>query len=115
MFRLRTASAQHFALNTYTITATAGSNRQYQPSGRHHGELWRNQTYTITPDPGYLVDDVLVDNVSQGAITTYTFTDVQASHTISVSFVQAVTFYDHCQRRNGRIDFTKRFRFSECW
>ncbi|MFN8246365.1 MAG: hypothetical protein U0T56_08310 [Ferruginibacter sp.] len=81
-----------FALNTYTITATAGSNGSISPVGATTVNCGSNQTYTITPDPGYLVDDVLVDNVSQGAITTYTFTDVQASHTISVSFVQAVTF-----------------------
>ena len=46
-----------------------------------------NQTFTITPDSGYSVSQVLVDGVSQGAISTYTFTNVAASHTISATFV----------------------------
>jgi hypothetical protein len=32
-----------------------------------------SQTYTITPAWGYDIADVVVDTVSQGAITTYTF------------------------------------------
>jgi len=35
--------------------------------------------------------EVVVDGVSQGALTSYTFTDVTADHTIAVSFA-AVTF-----------------------
>ena len=45
-----------------------------------------NQTFTITPEEGYEIADVLVDGVSVGAVTGYTFTDVQANHTISVTF-----------------------------
>ena len=42
--------------------------------------------YTITPISGYYVADVTVDSVSKGSITSYTFTNVQASHTISATF-----------------------------
>ena len=45
-----------------------------------------NQTFTITPDPCYHVTNVLVDGVSVGAVTSYTFTNVTANHTISASF-----------------------------
>ncbi|MGB1319077.1 MAG: hypothetical protein ACPG5W_12745, partial [Flavobacteriales bacterium] len=47
-----------------------------------------DQSYTITPDVGYGVLDVLVDGVSQGAITSYDFTGVDAAHTISATFGQ---------------------------
>ena len=47
-----------------------------------------NQTFTITPDAGYHVADVLVDGASVGAVTSYTFTNVTADHTISASFGQ---------------------------
>ncbi len=44
-------------------------------------------TFAIAPDPRYHVQDVLVDGVSQGAITSYTFTNVTADdHTISATF-----------------------------
>jgi len=43
-------------------------------------------TFTMTPNTGYHVSDVLVDVVSQGAITSYTFPDVIENHTIAASF-----------------------------
>ena len=45
-----------------------------------------DQAFTITPAAGYHVADVLVDGVSVGAVTTYTFTNVTADHTIAASF-----------------------------
>ena len=35
-----------------------------------------DQTFTITPDACYHIADVLVDGVSVGAVTSYTFTNV---------------------------------------
>ena len=85
MLATHTISAS-FTLNTYAITVTAGSNGSVTP-GTGNVNCGSNATYTITPDACYSIVDVLVDNVSQGPITTYTFTDVQAPHTISASFV----------------------------
>ncbi|MEW5765846.1 MAG: hypothetical protein AB1824_12815, partial [Acidobacteriota bacterium] len=39
-----------------------------------------------TPDSGFHVADVLVDGVSVGPVASYTFTNVQADHTIAASF-----------------------------
>ncbi len=75
-----------FAINTHTITASAGANGGISPSGAvivNHGA---NQSFTITPNANYHVADVLVDSVSVGAVTSYTFTNVTANHTISASF-----------------------------
>lgn len=73
-------------LKTNTITASAGANGSISPTGATAVNCGNNQTYTITPNSGYVVDDVLVDGVSVGAVSTYTFTNVTAAHTISVSF-----------------------------
>ena len=76
----------NFAINQYTITATAGANGSINPSGGvvvNHGD---NQSFTITPDTGYHVADVLVDGSSVGAVTSYTFTNVTTDHTIDASF-----------------------------
>jgi hypothetical protein len=71
---------------TYTITATAGIGGSISPSGAVSVNYGANQTFTIMPDTGYHVADVLVDGVSAGALTSYTFTSVTANHTISVTF-----------------------------
>ncbi|MBQ7870691.1 MAG: S8 family serine peptidase, partial [Oscillospiraceae bacterium] len=45
-----------------------------------------NATFTITPDEGYLLVDVLVDGESVGAVTSYTFENVQKGHYIMAEF-----------------------------
>jgi Subtilase family/Divergent InlB B-repeat domain len=78
--------AASFALNTYSITASAGANGSISPSGTATVSHGANQSFTITPAAGYHVADVLVDGSSVGAVTTYTFTNVTANHTIAASF-----------------------------
>ena len=73
---------------TYTIEASAGANGTITPSGSVSVTSGGSQTFTIAPSTDYEVADVLVDSVSQGAITTYTFTNVTANHTISVTFLK---------------------------
>ena len=70
---------------TYRITASAGENGSITPASATVAE-GANQTFTIRPDEGYEVDDVLVDGESVGARTSYTFFNVRAAHTISVTF-----------------------------
>lgn len=69
-----------------TITASAGAGGSISPSGASLVNSGDNITYTITANSGYQVDDVLVDSVSVGAVTTYQFTNVNADHTISATF-----------------------------
>ena len=40
------------------------------------------------PDANYTIANVVVDGVSAGSVTTYNFANVNANHTISVSFTQ---------------------------
>ncbi len=74
------------AANSATITASAGSGGTITPSGAVSVTLGNNQSFTIAPDACHTIQDVLVDGVSQGAVTTYTLTNVQAPHTIAASF-----------------------------
>ncbi len=75
-----------FATNA-TIAASAGANGTISPSGTVLVTYGSNQTFDIGPAAGYHVADVVVDGVSQGAITTYTFLNVTSNHTISATFV----------------------------
>ena len=72
--------------DSLTITASAGANGAISPSGGVSVPRGQNQTFTITPNAGYRVLDVLVDSSSVGPVTQYTFTNVQGDHTIAASF-----------------------------
>jgi outer membrane protein assembly factor BamB len=78
--------AASFAINSYTITATAGANGTISPIGDVAVNYGGSQPFTITPDPGYHVADVLVDGVTVGAVTSHTITNVADNHTIAASF-----------------------------
>ena len=78
-----------FAQYTYNITAGSGTGGTITPSGIitvNHGSA---RTFTITPDFGFQVSAVRVDNVSVGAVSTYTLSNIVADHTISASFTTA--------------------------
>ena len=75
---------------TYTITASAGTGGTISPRGPVSVNHGTNKTFTIAPNDGYAVVDVIVDGVSQGALTTYTFNNVTANHTISATFAKPV-------------------------
>jgi len=71
---------------TQTITATAGVGGSISPSGAVIVDYGDNQTFTILPDSGYCIADVIVDDISVGSLTTYTFTAVTDNHTIEATF-----------------------------
>ncbi|MEJ2663968.1 MAG: hypothetical protein P8107_07980, partial [Spirochaetia bacterium] len=70
----------------YTIVATAGTGGTISPYGSINVEEGSSQTFTVTPNSGYNIASVLVDGVNNGAISSYTFSNVIANHTISASF-----------------------------
>ena len=79
-------------LNIFTITASAGANGTISPIGPVDVNGGEDQTFIITPNPGYQVADVLVDGVSIGAVSSHGFTNVTMAHTISATFsVQTFT------------------------
>jgi hypothetical protein len=86
------AIAVSFAINQYTITASAGSGGSITPSGEVVVNYGAYQNFSITPNTGYHVADVLVDSISVGARSWYNFTNVQMNHTISASFALNPTF-----------------------
>lgn len=78
------------ATASYEITATAGANGSISPSGAVEVNCGVDQAFTITADSGYAVADVLVNGVSVGAVTTYTFENVTEDQTISATFMEFV-------------------------
>jgi uncharacterized membrane protein len=91
VYTLSNVTANHsieaiFAINQYTIIATAGPNGAIVPSGTLLLNYGWSQTFTITPDPGYHVADLKVDGVSLGAVARFTFENVTSNHLIEVTF-----------------------------
>lgn len=67
------------------VATTGGS---ISPSGKSNVAQGTNLTYTITPKAGFAILAVAVDGVQVGAVSSYTFPNVQGPHTISAAFVQ---------------------------
>jgi hypothetical protein len=71
---------------SYTIAASAGSGGSIAPQGSITVDGGSDRSFTITPNSGQRIVDVSVDGSSRGPISTYTFNDIAADHTITASF-----------------------------
>lgn len=110
------------SITRYTITASAGSGGAIDPAGNVRVSSGSDKTFTITADEGYEIADVLVDGKSVGAVRSYTFENVKANHTISVTFEEGeqvidpdetgvsdwLNTADHIVYLNGYVDGTFR-------
>ncbi len=70
----------------YTITATVGIGGAISPAGNLSVREGSDKRFTITAASGYQIAAVKVDGVSVGAVSSYTFADVRANHTIEAVF-----------------------------
>ena len=75
-----------FNLNTFTISASAGSGGSLSPQGQVPVNSGASQNFTITPADGYQIEDVKVDGVSVGPVSSYLFGNVMAAHAITATF-----------------------------
>ena len=70
------------------ITATAGANGTISPSGEVEVPKGEDKTFTITPNDGYHIQDVKVDDQSVGAVKEYKFENVTEAHKIHATFAR---------------------------
>ena len=75
-----------FAVNTHTITASAGANGTIFPAGNIPVAHNADQTFNITPDDNYHVTDIIVDGIAVGPSGSYTFSNVTGNHTVTAVF-----------------------------
>jgi hypothetical protein len=79
-----------FVSAAITITATAGANGKITPAGIITITQGKSQSFIMTPNSGYKIETVLVNGVNQPAAVSsgmFTFTNVQTSQTIAVTFI----------------------------
>lgn len=70
----------------FDITATSNRGGSISPSGTVKVASGGDKTFTFKPKDGYELVDVLVDGESIGVVTSYTFRNVKADHTIKAIF-----------------------------
>lgn len=85
---------------TYIITAAAGANGSISPSGSVEVKEGADQTFTITADEGYEMENLKVDGSDVSAASSYTFNNVTEAHRIEATFKQKVTNPDLGQPEN---------------
>lgn len=76
---------------THIITATAGEHGSISPSGSVKVKEGADQTFTITADEGYEIENLKVDGSEVSAASSYTFNNVTEAHRIEATFKQKVT------------------------
>lgn len=77
--------------SSYTMTASAGTGGTITPSGTATVAAGSGMSYTIAAATGYKVAAVTVDGVSVGAVSSYSFSNINANHTIAASFTASTT------------------------
>ena len=97
-----TISAE-FAVSTYSISASSSAGGNISPTGTTLVDEGSSQVYTITPESGYRVNDVVVDGISQGPVSSYTFGQVVDDHTIHATFVADTVTITASAGTNGTI------------
>lgn len=87
----------------YTISSSASPNGAISPSGSVSVNYGGSQSFNIEANTSYHIVDVVVDGVSQGAVPSYTFSNVVATHTIAASFAINTYPITITQGANGMI------------
>jgi len=71
---------------SFPISASAGLNGSIAPTGTNYVSQGDGLAFEFFPANGFVVTNVFVDGIGQGAITNYSFSNVTTSHTIHATF-----------------------------
>ncbi len=77
-----------FTVDGFVIESIAGEGGSISPLGETEAQYGSDVTFTILPDEGYLISQLLVDGEEVEISDSYTFTNIDDHHTIEVIFVK---------------------------
>ncbi len=123
---VRATFAKAYLTTPYTLlgavqgngTVTAKKNNALTDAEKISANYYDTVTYSFNPDDNYVVSDVLIDGKSVGAVSTYTFTKLNAAHTVEVIFAYKSPFVDvkdayadavRYVTESGIMDYEKKF------
>ncbi|MCM1041385.1 MAG: choice-of-anchor J domain-containing protein [Bacteroides sp.] len=75
-----------FEAITFAVTLSAGEGGSVNPSGTVNVRQGDSLQVAVTASEGYEIEDVKVDGASVGAVRSYTFREVSATHTLAATF-----------------------------
>ncbi len=78
---------------TFNMTASADGNGSISPAGTTTVQEGETLTYTISADQSHHIADVLVDGVSVGVRSSYTFSEISTDHVIEAIFMADIMTY----------------------
>lgn len=81
-----TVKVEDKSVSLVPVNASAGVGGTITRKGQKSVIKGEDAVYSITPEFGYMVSDVVVDGKSVGNVTSYTFTNISKSHSISATF-----------------------------
>jgi len=87
----------------FRITTTSGENGTISPENPMAFQ-GLDQTFLIQPNPGFLIEALAVDGISQPVASNYTFTNVQTTHVVSATFIWDSSFLQHVYVDAARPD-----------
>lgn len=86
---LRIRLTEHPPVQQFTVTPSAGANGSISPATPQVVNAGSSLTFTATPNTGFGVNQWLLDgNVVQNGGTTFQLNNIQANHTVGVTFNQ---------------------------
>ncbi|MHC4154862.1 MAG: InlB B-repeat-containing protein, partial [Planctomycetota bacterium] len=94
-----------FKQSQHTVSSSAGENGSIDPVGDTVVNCGESLSFTATPDGCYEVDTWYLDaSPAQTGGTTYQLSNIQSSHTVSVTFKQSQHTVSSSAGENGSID-----------
>ena len=81
----KTISAK-FKIQTYTITSSAGTGGSISPAGTDFVNYYSSLLFIITPNFGFVLDTLFVNDTKVDSISSYTFNNVTSNQRIFAKF-----------------------------
>lgn len=82
-----TVTAKESDTDSYCISASAAAGGSISDAGDTWLKRGENKTYNITPGNGYRINYVEVNGSNIGAVSSYTFSDIQSNNSITAYFL----------------------------
>jgi hypothetical protein len=92
-----------YLIDYYQVSASAGLNGAITPNGTITANIGSSQLFNISPNTGYHVSDIALDNLSQDAASSYTLSNITQPHTIIANFAINTYNLNVTQTPNGQI------------
>lgn len=71
---------------TFAVTVTCGSGGSVSPNGKVEVKEGGSASFTITPNDGYEVKQLVIDGLEVLPLKSYTFMNIDSDHTLYVTF-----------------------------